>query len=129
MNGTIKINGDTVLTMGGTGGKTYSIDYIGAGSTWWPVYELSSKEFMPVSSAQIFAASTTISVDIDVHNISSGYDVRDIIGSTTVSLTAGMVYIDNGSGFDVYQCYIDNGNSWDLYIPYIDNGASWDICS
>ena len=37
-----------------------------------------------------------------------------------------VVYIDNGSGWDTYQCYIDNGTSWDLYMPYIDNGSSWD---
>ena len=37
-----------------------------------------------------------------------------------------VVYIDNGSSWDAYQCYIDNGTSWDLYIPYIDNGTSWD---
>lgn len=39
----------------------------------------------------------------------------------------GYVYIDNGTGWDAYQCYIDNGTSWDLYIPYIDNGTSWDM--
>ena len=47
----------------------------------------------------------------------------------TASGSAGLVYIDLGSGFEPYQCYIDNGSSWDLYIPYIDNGSSWDLCS
>lgn len=42
---------------------------------------------------------------------------------------AGLVYIDNGSGWDAYMVYIDNGSSWDRYIPYIDNGSSWDMCS
>ena len=46
----------------------------------------------------------------------------------TTSGAAGLVYIDNGSGFDAYQCFIDNGSSWDQYIPYIDNGSSWDPC-
>lgn len=45
----------------------------------------------------------------------------------TTSGGAGVVYIDNGSSWDLYQCYIDNGSGWDLYIPYIDNGSSWDI--
>lgn len=125
--GTIKVNGETVLTMGDD--STYSIDYIGAGSTWWPVYELTSREFTPVSSAQIFAASTTIAVDIDLHRITGDANVNGVTGSTTVSLTAGVVYIDNGSGFDAYQVYIDNGTSWDRYVPYVDNGSGWGMCS
>lgn len=40
----------------------------------------------------------------------------------------GCVYIDNGSGWDAYQCYIDNGTDWDLALPYIDNGTDWDLC-
>lgn len=46
-----------------------------------------------------------------------------------LSYNAGIVYIDNGTSFESYQCYIDNGTSWDQYIPYIDNGTSWDICN
>lgn len=55
----------------------------------------------------------------------------ELIGSDTVNLSSsesGLVYIDNGTKFDAYQCYIDNGSSWDLYAPYIDNGTGWDIC-
>lgn len=49
-------------------------------------------------------------------------------GSMTLTPTTGrgLVYIDNGSGWDAYQVYIDNGSSWDRYIPYIDNGSSWE---
>lgn len=47
--------------------------------------------------------------------------------TVTTSGGAGLVYIDNGTKFEAYQCYIDNGSSWDLYIPYIDNGSSWDM--
>lgn len=46
----------------------------------------------------------------------------------TVAYDGGVIYIDNGSSFDVYAIYIDNGSSWDLYQAYIDNGTSWDIC-
>lgn len=42
---------------------------------------------------------------------------------------AGLVYIDNGTGWDAYAVYIDNGTSWERYIPYIDNGTGWDMCS
>lgn len=51
-------------------------------------------------------------------------DLNDL--KTTVIYQAGVVYIDNGSGFERYQVYIDNGTSWDLYVPYIDNGSGWD---
>lgn len=47
--------------------------------------------------------------------------------TVTTGGSAGVVYIDNGSSWDAYQCYIDNGSSWDLYIPYIDNGSSWSV--
>jgi hypothetical protein len=45
-----------------------------------------------------------------------------------ISGAGGVVYIDNGSSLEMYQCYVDNGTDWDLYIPYIDNGTNWDIC-
>lgn len=50
-------------------------------------------------------------------------------GSMVLTPTTGqgLVYIDNGSGWDAYQVYIDNGSSWDRYIPYIDNGSGWDM--
>ena len=47
--------------------------------------------------------------------------------SMTVDGGAGLVYIDNGSSLDAYQCYIDNGSSWDLCLPYIDTGTGWDM--
>lgn len=42
---------------------------------------------------------------------------------------AGLVYIDNGSGFDAYEIYIDNGSSWDAYEAYIDNGSKFELYS
>ena len=50
-------------------------------------------------------------------------------GSMVLTPTTGqgLVYIDNGSGWDAYQVYIDNGSGWDRYIPYIDNGSGWDM--
>lgn len=47
------------------------------------------------------------------------------VASAEVIGAQGVVYIDNGTGFDAYQVYIDNGESWDLYIPYIDNGTEF----
>lgn len=52
-----------------------------------------------------------------------------VSGSGTGDLTTinrGLVYIDNGSGFEAYQAYIDNGSGWDHYIPYVDNGTTFE---
>lgn len=49
--------------------------------------------------------------------------------TVTLSGSAGLIYIDNGTSFDAYQVYIDNGTGWDQYIPYIDNGIDWTIVS
>lgn len=42
---------------------------------------------------------------------------------------AGLIYIDNGSGWEAYEVYIDNGTTWEKYIPYIDNGTTWELYS
>lgn len=71
------------------------------------------------------------SATVNGTSISSG-GTHTVSGNTTVIIATkrnGMIYIDNGSGFEAYLIYIDNGTSWDQYIPYIDNGTSWDICS
>lgn len=50
--------------------------------------------------------------------------LQDVIVAATAEQT-GLVYIDNGSGWEAYEIWIDNGTSWDLYIPYIDDGVAW----
>lgn len=50
--------------------------------------------------------------------------LQDVIVAATAEKT-GLVYIDNGSGWEAYEIWIDNGTSWDLYIPYIDDGVAW----
>lgn len=55
-------------------------------------------------------------------------------GDRTVTLYAvweisGVVYIDDGTGWQPYLAYIDNGSSWEPYIVYIDDGTNWNIVS
>lgn len=50
--------------------------------------------------------------------------LQNVIVAATAEKT-GLVYIDNGSGWEAYEIWIDNGTSWDLYIPYIDDGVAW----
>lgn len=47
----------------------------------------------------------------------------------TTSGGAGLVYIDNGSNIEAYQCYIGNGTGWDLCLPHIDNGSEFKLHS
>ena len=71
--------------------------------------------------------SMSAKASIDMATVS--YTPGPLSLSGTMDLTKinrGLVYIDNGSGFDAYQAFIDNGSGWDQYIPYIDNGSSWD---
>ena len=60
-------------------------------------------------------------------NAGSGWIVSDNVQIDLTQIQRGLIYIDNGSGFDAYCIYIDNGSSWDLYSAYIDNGDSWDF--
>ena len=53
--------------------------------------------------------------------------VTDNVTVATTTKQLGLVYIDNGSGFDEYLIYIDNGSSWEQYAPYLDNGSDWDL--
>lgn len=55
------------------------------------------------------------------------HTVTDNVTVATTTKQLGLVYIDNGNGFDTYLIYIDNGNSWEQYAPYLDNGSDWDL--
>lgn len=51
-------------------------------------------------------------------------------GNVTVTAVwepLGLVYIDNGAGFEAYQVYIDNGQGWDQYAPHVDTGQDWEM--
>lgn len=86
-----------------------------------------------VSSNSIdFSSGIPIKVEWYTGIVNNEYTLAKftVTGSITVPEEyIGLVYIDNGSSWDVYMVYIDNGSSWDRYIPYIDNGSSWDMCS
>ncbi len=57
------------------------------------------------------------------------YKPSDTYGTTgTYIIGGGVIYIDNGSGFDTYEIWIDNGSTWEQYQAYIDNGSGWDEC-
>lgn len=77
--------------------------------------------------------STGIPVNVYWYTgLSSDYCPSSVTVSGSIEIPeeyAGLIYIDNGTGFDSYLVYIDNGTSWERYIPYIDNGTSWDLCS
>lgn len=89
-------------------------------------------------SSTVTLVNKSYNYDLHEEKIDLSFTVTDrdglryTCGSASASGTlildyVGLVYIDNGSGWDAYQVYIDNGSSWDRYIPYIDNGSGWDM--
>lgn len=50
------------------------------------------------------------------------------VKTSAIELDSSCVCIEDGFGFEKYNCYIDNGTSWDKYVPYIavENYYSWD---
>lgn len=125
--GTIKVNGETVLTMRYTGTATHYFYIYSAGDAFVDI-EKQSGVALPVASVQILKESTEITVDVELYR-TDGTKITGISGTETVRLTAGLVYIDTGSGFERYLVYVDNGTGWDHCIPYIDDGTSWVMCS
>lgn len=64
--------------------------------------------------------------------ISSGssHTVTEAVVITIVfNLSAGVIYIDDGTSLKPYHVYIDNGTEFILYSAYVDNGSSWNLCS
>ncbi len=40
----------------------------------------------------------------------------------------GLLYIEDGSGYEPYEIHIDNGSAWERYIVCSDNGTGWNLC-
>ena len=70
-----------------------------------------------------------VTTTVNGSNFISGntHTVTDNVTVLTTTKQLGLVYIDNGSGFDAYLIYIDNGSSWEQYAPYLDNGSDWGL--
>lgn len=69
------------------------------------------------------------SINVPLTNRYAIFSLSTAAATITTTGGAGLVRIDNGNSFDMYQAYIDNGASWDLYMPYRDNGSNFDLCS
>lgn len=70
--------------------------------------------------------SFTVYVEAGVYNWEVNCTARQTFELDAIQ--RGLVYIDNGSGWDRYQCYVDNGSGWDVYAAYVDNGSGWELC-
>lgn len=128
-NGTIKVGDQAIFSMNYNIPATHVFDVNSASEAWHNIRAFGAGTKLPVTSTAILDANTTeITVDIELFRDSDLNIHPNIKGSIKINLTTGLVYIDNGSGFEPYEVYIDNGESWDRCIPYIDNGTSWDLC-
>lgn len=128
LDGTIKINGTTAITLSSYHG-THPVT-VGKQNVWYTVGgDMGS---VTVTHNSDGSKSVSIAVSIGAYSGSASGKQWGVSGSKTIVLTTitagGYIYIDNGSSFDAYEVYIDNGSSWDRYTPYIDNGSSWDEC-
>lgn len=126
--GTIKVNGETVLTMDFNSPATHYFPISANGDTFADIV-VSSGVALPVSSVQIFAESAEITVNVTLWRSSDRIAIYDITGAETVNLTVGLVYIDTGDALEPHLAYIDNGTGWDLCVPYSDNGTEWELCT
>lgn len=131
-NGTIKINGQTVVKMENAP-ATHSF-VTSANGKWYDIAAHRTGTLPPWTSGSIAhnadgSKSVAIQVDIVLWQ-SDEIPQAKFSGSQTVTLdklsgTGGLVSIGNGSGWDDYRAYIDNGTGWDPYVPYIDTGTGW----
>lgn len=86
-------------------------------------------KFIPAGTTYLYLwtdkeAGTGNSVGIQMFKPTSEYYAT----TGTYVVGGGVIYIDNGSGFDTYEIWIDNGSGWDQYQAFIDNGSGWDEC-
>lgn len=89
------------------------------------------RDVLEISCAASYGYMIT-QLTVNDANFTSGRSYTVSTKNVTIKSVAGrsgLVYIDNGSSIEAYQCFIDNGSGWDQYMPYIDNGSSWDLCS
>lgn len=132
--GTVKVDGETVLTMDYNDPATHLVTISSAGDTWWSSGGMYETDDFPYSSGEISSEddgtkSVTITVDITLYRNSSSVKAT-VSGSATIQLTTvplSCAYIGSGSAHVAYEAYIGNGTSFDVYDLYVGNGTGWDI--
>lgn len=144
-DGTITINGTTVITMNSYYGTHRStINYT---NQWYNVAgDYGSTTITHDASGNATVTFALKTVKGGLYNSSTGEISTKwtVSGSTSAALTQivpepeepdipevttkGVVYIDNGTEFVAYQVFIDDGTTWKQYIPYIDTGTAWVEC-
>lgn len=127
-SGTIKINGETVLTMSNISPATHYF-YVGAYGTQWYDMAVSGSNgvALPVSnSKKITASKAVIEIEVKLYRDANSAQ-PSLTASETVNLTSGLVYIANGSSFDAYEVWIANGTEYERYEPCIANGTAWEL--
>lgn len=134
--GTVAMDDEVLCTMSYEGTTTHTVT-VNASEQWHSVAAISGRggEFPWVSSELVSkpdgSKSVTFTVDLKLWRNSSSPTVV-IKGSSVVKLSdapLGLVYIDNGASYGMYQAFIDTGTDWVQLIPYTDTGSEYVICS
>lgn len=127
--GTIKINGETVLTMDTMSPATHIFRVATIGEEWRDIAVADSRgTALPVSnSTKITASTTEIEVSCRMYR-DSNTTQPNFSESKTVNLNSGLVYIANGSSFEAYEVWIANGTKFERYEPYVADGSKFVPC-
>lgn len=127
--GTLKINGETVLTMDYISPSTHVFNVTKNGETWYDMSVANTNGVpLPVSNATKITTSTA-SVELTVQLYRDGSSpTPTLTGSETVSLLSSLVYIGNGTSFDAYEVWIANGSKFERYEPYVADGSKFVPC-
>ena len=125
--GTIKINGETVLTMSYKSPATHMFTVSKVGTDWYDI-SVQSGTALPVSNATKITESTAvIEIDMTLYRDSSS-TVPSFEGEEAVKVISGLVYIANGSSFDAYEVWIANGTKFEQYEVYVADGSKFVLC-
>jgi hypothetical protein len=128
--GTIKINGETVLNMDYANPATHVINVGTPGETWYDMTVANPNGIpLPVSNpTKITASSVRVEISVQLYRDGSS-PTPNLTGAETVYMSAGLVYIANGSKFEAYEVWIANGSKFERYEPYVADGSKFVLCS
>lgn len=104
--------------------------YDGATYDVWKLIE-SDADWTSTSSLRIYTAVVTEQTDTSTVYTNSYTPTQDVTLYAVWESEApeGLVYIDDGTGWNAHTIWIDDGTSWSRYVAYIDTGTGWVLYS
>lgn len=128
LDGEIAIDGVTAVSMSSFAGS-HSV-YVSAKNEFYDI----TGDFGAVSGIVHNSDGTkAVPISVTVSGLnksgSTRWTISDIKEIALITIARGIVYIDDGTSIDAYQCCIDNGSGFDLFTPFVDNGSVLEMCN